>query len=1103
MSNFLFLKNEFKILQNESIKSEVNIIDDPEVSAIYSRKALENSVKFVYRIDEDLDVSLIKELDIFGLINNKDFQNLLPKEYISELNLIRKIGNQAAHSSKVITSKDSLYANQCLYKFQRWIVEVYGSVEVDSSYNTLVLAKDTKISSDTLNKQEVILQTTKQNVLGEENKQLQDELTKLKKSFSSQSANKKKTKRTKIIQVEDINEADTRKLLIDVELKEAGYKVDNFKKGKDIEYKLKLEDGKIGYADYVLWDDEDKPLAVIEAKRFSKDVSIGKHQASLYAQALKKEFNQDNILIFLTNGRVIQYTNGVYPLKEIHSIFPKYELIRALNKIQFIKNIKPTDKIVNSNITDREYQYRVIKSVLKNFEALKKRALLVMATGTGKTRVGISIVDILIRAKWINKILFLADRIELVKQAKTNFDLYLKETSVNLGLEKDLDNRMHFGTYETVHNLIKNEKYNSAYFDLIIIDEAHRTIYKKYKAIFEYFNSLILGLTATPTGEVHRNTYDFFDTSFEEPTDNYPLDRAIADNWLVNFRSYEIDLGIVQKGLVYADLSVDEKEEWEDKFDNEDDISSQEINKRIFNQDTNDKVLKHLKEYGLKIEEGNRIGKTIIFAKNIKHAQFIKERFDILYPKSYDEAQVIHSEISHVDSLIDNFKNASKNPQIAISVDMLDTGIDVPEIVNLVFFKQVKSKIKFWQMIGRGTRLCPNLFGDNEDKAYFNIFDFCNNFTYFGSNPNGKESRKTVSLKESLFLKRVNILRTVKNGTFKDTLLNTVRGQISNINIDEYFVKKNRAEIEELQSNKLEYITDELYKKIQTIAQYIEDNSEYQIQSFQMEVLNAEESILNKKSNRAYVDDINKRCFVLKSKVSSINAIKEKENIINDVINNKFDLKNSIDDLETVRLGIENLADISKEKNNTTVKTNFSDKILKIENLRSDSYIDKASIKTEIQKVLEEYIKKLHFIKKLEKTELITSTDIDNIEYHFHNMDKIIDDKLNDNEDFRNFIKSIINSSNKKVANNILDNFIAKSTYTQKQIEVMIEIKKTIQGKQFMNVHKSITNVRGFLTSDLHPISGYFGNLNENEQDGVLSAIELIEDLDKETIELI
>lgn len=592
MSNFYFLNEQFEVLSNESAKSESNVLDDPEVSAIYARKALENSIKFIYKVDEDLDQNLLRELNTFELVKHLEDEGILPTEFLEELHFIRKLGNNAVHGkfNITITQKESLYANKCLYKFQRWIVEVYSSFEVIGEYDVLNIA-----TSSHENKDDVIEALEKQKKLEEENAKLLAQLEELKSIQTQQTPQQKQKKREKVKAVEDINEAQTRTMLIDVELDEAGFDSTKFKKKKDVEYKLTLENGDTGYADYVIWDEDDIPLAVIEAKKYSKTTSAGKFQAQLYTQALEKQYEK-SILTFVTNGRVIEFTNGIYPYRQIHSFFPINELRRILQQKQAIQNNKPSTYKVSDSITDRTYQKRVIKSVLKEFESSKMRTLLVMATGTGKTRVSASLSDILIRAGWVQKVLFLADRVELVKQAKNNFNEYLNETCTNLIQERDLDARLHFGTYETVHNLIKNGKYNSAYFDLVIVDEAHRTIYKKYKAIFEYFDSFILGLTATPTDEVHRNTYQFFQTGDKEPTDAYALDQAVEDGNLVPFKAKEIDLGIVKKGIKYKELSDEEKDEYEDKFDQDDGdtISVDDINKRVLNKETNEKVLTHL-----------------------------------------------------------------------------------------------------------------------------------------------------------------------------------------------------------------------------------------------------------------------------------------------------------------------------------------------------------------------------------------------------------------------------------------------------------------------------------------------------------------------------
>ncbi len=1101
MSNFSFLENEFAVLQAQSIKAEGNVLDDPEISAIYSRKALENSIKFVYRIDEDLDEKIIFDPseNLNSYLRNSDFKDILPPSLLDELHYIRKVGNTATHdSSQSISNKESLYANKCLYKFQRWIVEVYSDYKIEGDYEVLKTASVPKEAN--LNKQEVIKQTQEDLKLLEKNEYLVKELKKLQAALDLKTPEEKQKKKQTVIKIKDIDEKTTRKHLIDLELKNVGFDVDNFKNKKELEYKLILEDGSFGYADYVLWND-DIPIAVIEAKRTSVDVTKGKHQAQVYAAALKKKFAVE-VLIFVTNGHVLEYKNELYPFREIHSFFPKDEMLRALNKLEAMKKNIPSTFKINDNITDRYYQKRAIKSVLKNYEAKRTRALLVMATGSGKTRVAASICDILLKASWIRTILFLADRKELVKQAKKNFDNFLSETSVNLVEKKDLQHRMHFGTYETVHNLIRKNEYNSGFFDLIIVDEAHRSIYKKYTAIFEYFDSLVLGLTATPTDEIHRNTYDFFQSDFEEPTDSYTLTQAIQDKYLVNFEAFEIDLGIISRGIKYADLSNDEKDEFENKFENEfeedtkdDDknIEAKEINKRILNKDTNEQVLEHLFKYGLFIQDGNKIGKTIIFAKNQIHAEFIKEVFDSKYPGDSDLAQIIHSEISHVDSLINNFKNPNKNPQIAISVDMLDTGIDVPEILNLVFFKTIKSKTKFWQMIGRGTRLCPNVFDNGKDKNSFKIFDFCQNFTYFGVNSEGVKTSNTKSLKERLFLKRVKLLMNLEEGELKNTIQEIVKQQVLCINIEEYYVKKHKPLLKELQENSFEYISEDLLGDISTISQYIEDPNDFQVQRFEMLILNIQENILNEKDNEQNIKDLKEKACILKTR--DIKDVKDKKDFIDLILKENFDFKN-INEIEKIRTNISHLANLALKKKGKIVKTIFDDKILDMRDIDSSIHIKNASIQTEAQKIIQEYLNNLHKLKELEKTPLITQGDIDNLKTFIFNLQENIDNKINENYDFDNLIKEIINSSSKELANKILDNFTALNTYSTKQIEVMNRVKNIVFGKQYLNIKESVKSVNAYLHDDNHSISSIYYSLNENERDEVISVIKLIEKID-------
>ena len=566
---------------------------------------------------------------------------------------------------------------------------------------------------------------------------------------------------------------------------------------------------------------------------------------------------------------------------------------------------------------------------------------------------------------------------------------------------------------------------------------------------------------------------------------------------MVPFKATEIDLGIVKRGIKYEELSEEEKEEFESKFEeDETEISSSEINKRILNKETNEEVLKYLHNFGLKIDDGNKIGKTIIFAKNKVHAEYIKEIFNLLYPKRKNEAEIIHSEISHKDTLMDNFKNPNKNPQIAISVDMLDTGIDVPEILNLVFFKPVKSKTKFWQMIGRGTRLCPNLLGDGVNKKEFYIFDFGMNFSYFGENCEGIPSTKTTSLQERLFLKRVGLIKVLEDGEFKRELVNIVKSQIDKLDLMDYRLKKNRFIIEELQGKDLNFITEKVYEDMKIISDYIEDDTRFETQRFQMEILNSQELIIKKKDNTEYVNALKERCAILKSKENSVNVIKNKIEIINKVLENNYNFAN-VGDLEIIRKELEDIADLSIERgNNNTVRTNFKDKIEAIREHHSDGFVDKASIKTELQKRLNEYLDNLAILQKLEKNDLITNVDIEDIRRYVFDLERNAEDNLNSNDDFEVMVKNIINQSDKEIANKLLDNFLSKDKYTQKQIALMNRLKNIVFGKQYLDIQKAVVSIKDFLLNENHPLSDDFDNLSENEQDDILEVVRILEKLE-------
>lgn len=511
---------------------------------------------------------------------------------------------------------------------------------------------------------------------------------------------------------------------------------------------------------------------MIEAKCTSVSPLKGKHQAELYAECLEKRYGIKPV-IYYTNGFETHIIDGLgYPPRRLYAFHTESDLELL---IQQRKRHDIADFGVKDSITDRHYQKMAIKSVCEHFNTKHRRGLLVMATGTGKTRVAISLVDVLARNGWVKNVLFLADRIPLVSQAHKNFVKLLPHMTTSVLSEDkapDTNARITFSTYQTMINYIDTDEkaFSVGRFDLIIIDEAHRSIFGKYSAIFNYFDALLVGLTATPRDEVDKSTYDTFQMEQGVPNYAYELEDAVAEGYLVNYKGFKRGSLILKEGIKYNNLSAEEKEQLENVWEYEKarkaiegedyhrDIESKEIFSYIFNIDTIDRVLQDLMENGLKVQSGERIGKSIIFAYNHRHAEMIVDRFYFLYPEySSDLCALIDNYVTYSKDLIDKFEIRDGNPQIAVSVDMLDTGIDVPDVLNLVFFKVVKSKIKFMQMIGRGTRLSQDIFGPGLDKECFYIFDWCRNFEYFDKNPDGQKAAAVQSLTEKIFSIRAKI----------------------------------------------------------------------------------------------------------------------------------------------------------------------------------------------------------------------------------------------------------------------------------------------------------------------------------------------------------
>ena len=779
MRNFDYLQElGLTDLHNFCSAAEELQVSNPDLSAISARKALEYIVRALYLMK---NIEIPERASLFELVDGEPFREFIGDDKVMmAVHYVRKVGNNGAHGIKV-TKKEAFF---CLLN----IYNVVAAILIK-----LTILKEVKPFDKTLipdSPQAPSLTPTKVSVTHQ--------------STIVQTASKEAVKdKTPVVEIQtDISEAETRKLYIDLMLKEAGWDVLSTEgaiqpskacievevegmpygyisesghahsDGRMAAEEIEIPMGAKGYCDYVLFGSNGLPLAVIEAKRTSVSPIKGKHQAELYAECLEKRYGIKPV-IYYSNGFETNIIDGLgYPPRRLYAFHTESDLELLIQK----RNRGDiSDFNVKDSITDRHYQKMAIKAVCEHFNGKHRRGLLVMATGTGKTRVAISLVDVLTRNGWVKNVLFLADRIPLVGQAHKNFVKLLPHMTTSiLSEDKDPDTnaRITFSTYQTMINYIDTDEkaFSVGRFDLVIIDEAHRSIFGKYSAIFNYFDTLLVGLTATPRDEVDRSTYEKFQMEQGVPNYAYELEDAVAEGYLVNYKGFKRGSLILKEGIKYNNLSDEEKEQLEKVWEYEQarkaiegegyhrDIENNEIFSYIFNIDTIDHVLQDLMENGLKVQSGERIGKTIIFAYNHRHAEMIVERFNVLYPEYGAEfCALIDNYVTYSKDLIDKFEIRDGNPQIAVSVDMLDTGIDVPDVLNLVFFKVVKSKIKFMQMIGRGTRLSENIFGEGKNKEFFYIFDWCRNFEYFDKNPDGQKAAVVQSLTEKIFTLRAKI----------------------------------------------------------------------------------------------------------------------------------------------------------------------------------------------------------------------------------------------------------------------------------------------------------------------------------------------------------
>ena len=953
MSNFDFLKdiNEYALFAPAAVEAEKVYASSPAMCAVGCRKALELAVKWVYSADKTMRMPYKDNLQ--SLIHEPTFRFAVDPDTWGKMPFVIKLGNLAVHTERSVEKRDALMSLKGLFEFIDWVDYCYGADYVERSFDEALIPQGVQqLDVERIKKQE--------SLLDEKDAEIEALRKKIQEMSERYTAEKEQHKEERSFKPEDISEFKTRKIYIDVDMKQMGWRFTGTDADVREEYEvegLAGEAGQLGYCDYVLFGKDGLPLAVVEAKRSSKDPNVGRKQAVLYADCLEKKFGR-RPMMFTTNGFETYFWDDLSaPPRPVSGIFSKEDLQRLMNRRMEKRDLMTIS--IDDRITDRHYQKEAIRAVCEQVEQGFRKHLLVMATGTGKTRTASSLTDVLSRGNYVTNVLFLADRTALVKQAKDDFKNYLPDMSLcNLCTNKDDRNaRIVFSTYPTILNAIDDTRsgdgvrlFTPAHFDLIIIDESHRSIFKKYRAIFEYFDAILVGLTATPKTDVDRNTYDFFEMESGVPTYAYDYETAVyQDHVLVPYCTYAVETKFLEEGITYEDLSEEDKARYEEDFAEDgfipEFIPSGAMNKFIFNENTVDIVLQDLMDRGIHVAGGDRIGKTIIFAQTKRHAEFILERFNKLYPQHKGTfAQRVICDDAYAQTIIDDFKIADKPPYIAVSVDMMDTGIDVPQCVNLVFFKKVRSKAKFWQMIGRGTRLCKGLEcvdqidGEYTDKKRFLIFDYCGNFEYFNQHKEGYETKETKTLSENIFGKQVRIIAMLQESDYageeyqswRKSLVNTCHSQVKALNPELISVKL-----------KLKYV--EKYKKDSAFDSISEGDKGELIQHIAPIVRLEDDDELAKRFDSlmyglilASIEDLSnfsrskgQLCNVasLLEKKANIPQVKERLSIIKEINTDEFWKSNDILLWEKVRYELRELIKFLDRAEKKIIHTKLEDEV--------------------------------------------------------------------------------------------------------------------------------------------------------------------------------
>ena len=1138
-SNFTFLQQEFPEIYREIADAEKHTFTAPRYAALLCRSTLEKALFWLYKNDEDLELPYGTKLG--ALLHNESFKNILKPSMLMELDIVRLNGNNAAHG-KTVKALDALQSLKNSFRFLTFLSKYYSANNPDiAEFDEKVIpygdtndknTKQLQALAEKLEEERAEAQKAlkEQEKLAEENDLLRKQL-----EAQLQLIAERKEERFQEITVEQAipeltSEDQTRLILIDLLLREAGW--DKLREGREIEFEvsgmpLTINPSGKGFVDYVLWGDNGLPLAVVEAKSTIHSASKGKHQASLYADCLEKSTGQRPIIFYSNGFETHIWDDTFYTSRVIQGFYTKEELQVLIERRFARKDLR--EFAVNTAIAGRYYQLEAIKRVSEHLvttnqnklKGTSRKALLVMATGSGKTRTAAAMVDMFTKCNWAKRILFLADRNALVSQAKNAFKEHLPHLSaIDLTKEKeDNGTRVVFSTYPTILNKIDSLKsederfYGVGHFDVIIIDEAHRSVYQKYQSIFNYFDCILIGLTATPKKEIDKNTYGLFEIEDDNPTYAYELNKAVADNYLKPPKAFKIPLKFPREGIVYDDLSEEDqirfKELFGVQFGDENqvcNVDKSQINTWLYNTDTIDKVLDYLMTNGQKIAGGDKLGKTILFAKNHKHAVFIEERFNKNYPQYGGSfLRVIDNYEDKAQDLLEKFcfdKGDEKEPQIAVSVDMMDTGVDAPRVLNLVFFKEVKSYSKYWQMIGRGTRLCPDIFAPGIDKEYFLIFDFCGNFEYFGDNPDGETQKTALSLAQQTFNTKLEIVMAVRQlqdpteeqENIQIQFADDLHQLVDDLDDVRFEVRKHWRYVLEYKNrtrwnNLLQGDVLNIQSNLSHLVDYNQDKDEF-AKRFDLLVYKLQLALITgNKAQVRHIDNIYHIVNMLFTK-RNIPAVQAKIATIKQLQNEQFWSTVNVQQLEVIRQDLRELIQFLKdEKKLDPVYTSFTDEL----HLDMVEEVDLLATYTSLQSYkdrVEAFIRKnkSHLvIDKLYKNLPITMNELEVLEQFLlkealESKDRFI--KEYGEQPLGKFVRNII-GLDIEIANQLFADFISKGNLNANQITFIQKIINYLNQKGV--IEKQLLTQAPF---NEHHDQGVFGIFPEEDQ--VMKVIQVI-----------